>query len=329
MKTMVWMIVSSLFLIVFLDTDSFARLGKGGSFGPRQSAPILSTPKKSEPTQVQRPAAMQPQVRPQAGGPVAPRTGFFGGGIGGFLVGGMIGSLLFGGVASAAGGATGGVGLLDLIFLGAMVFFLVKAYKSRTQNRQEPKDDPWSIGLPQQAEPETETEIEEEVRRTETHHGANIRSAAVTNGLTHIRQMDPSFREEEFLQGAQEAFIMLQTAHAKGEIEKVDFLLDSALLEDFLRLQKEAEARGEKHAFEQLEILSATIVEAVQQSGTDSITVEFTFSVIDFTCDKNGRIIDGSMDPEQFTEYWRFMRNIGDDTWQVISILQPEEFKKP
>ncbi|WP_027390108.1 Tim44 domain-containing protein [Chrysiogenes arsenatis] len=325
MKTTFWMICSSLFILLILATDSFARLGKGGSFGPRQSSPMFSTPKKSEPTQVQRPATTQPQVQRQAGTPA--RAGFFGGGIGGFLVGGMIGSLLLGGVASAAGGATGGVGLLDLIFLGAMVFFLVKAYKSRTQNRQDPKSDPWSIGSPQQAEPLTESEIEE-VRPTEAQNRDVARSAAVSSGLAHIRQMDSGFREDEFLRGAQEAFTMLQTANANREIEKVDFLLDSALLQDFIRLQKEAEVREEKHAFEQLEILSAQIVEALQQSGADSITVEFTFSVIDFTCDKDGRIIDGSMDPAQFTEYWRFMRNIGDEAWQVISVLQPEEYKK-
>lgn len=328
MKTTFWTICSSLFIILILATDSFARLGKGGSFGPRQSSPMFSTPKKSEPTQVQRPATTQPQVQRQAGASTPARAGFFGSGIGGFLVGGMIGSLLLGGVASAAGGGTGGVGLLDLIFLGAMVFFLVKAYKSRTQNRPDSKNDPWSIGSPEQAEPMLDSEPDE-VRPTEAQSREVARSAAVSSGLAHIRQMDPAFREDEFLRGAQEAFTMLQSANANREIEKVDFLLDSALLQDFLRLQKEAEGREEKHAFEQLEVLSAHIVEALQQSGADSITVEFTFSVIDFTCDRDGRIIDGSMDPEQFTEYWRFMRNIGDEAWQVISILQPEEFKKP
>ncbi len=88
-----------------------------------------------------------PQKSPSQPGQTAPATPTaaprpFGGMLGGLLMGGLIGSLLFGGMHS-----WGGPGLLDILIIGGLLFFLFRFLKARRMATQEAGQTAFSTGL--------------------------------------------------------------------------------------------------------------------------------------------------------------------------------------
>ena len=54
------------------------------------------------------------------------------------------------------------------------------------------------------------------------------------------------------------------------------------------------------------------------------MTVAFVASVLDYTTDEAGTVIDGSRtEPVRFEEYWTFVRPVGPHAWRLSAIQQP------
>ena len=146
MKTLFMTVLAALVLALSVpDLADAARMGGGRSMG---SKPFMSVPTTPRP-QPAMPGGMQSrpmtnQSRPQA---QAPAAGGMMGGMGGFFGGMLAGSLLgsmFGGHAAAGAAGEGGMGLLDMLLIGLLIYFGIKFFRSRMGARQQPADGPGS-----------------------------------------------------------------------------------------------------------------------------------------------------------------------------------------
>lgn len=286
------------FFILFLAVeDSFARAGRsgGGSFGYRgsrtYSAPVKQAPTRQQTTQQQGTA---PQQQPMA----APRAGGLFGGLAGGLAGGIIGGLLFSslGHAAMAPGASGGLGILDIVLIGAGIFLIMRFFKRRKQSTEE------FLGGRKAANSSVPGGLDE--------------------GLGDIRRMDGYFDEEHFMTEAIDIFFNVQGAFGRGDIDQLRSVIAPRALETLKAQVEELSARGLVNRIEALAMKDAAITEAWQEKGTDYITLKFTASAMDYLEDREGNVVEGSKaEPALFTEYWTFAREIGKD-WKLSAIQQ-------
>ena len=74
---------------------------------------------------------------------------------------------------------------------------------------------------------------------------------------------------------------------------------------------------------ENIAVRRATVTEAWQEQGQDFATVYFLASLLDYTTDESGQIVDGSRtEPVKFEEYWTFVRPVGPNPWKLSAIQQ-------
>ena len=301
------------FLSVFvLEIDAFARVGGGRSSGSRgsrtYSAPRTATPSPSQPSrsgqysQPARPPLSQPQgsfLRSLAGG----------------IIGGMIGGMLFRslGFAGGAGGAGGGIGLMDIVLIGLILYGIYWFIKKR---RREAESGAYY----------RETQSYDSQQPASYAPAPGAQEDDLEKGLSHIRQMDRYFDEKKFADLSMDYFFRVQGAWANRDMTAVRTLLTEEM---FGVLQGDADRLKAGHRINKLDniaVRSADITEVWQEGGSDFITVKFYANLLDYTVDDvSGHVVEGSKtDPVKFEEYWTFTRPVGDSSWQLSAITQPQ-----
>jgi predicted lipid-binding transport protein (Tim44 family) len=288
--------------------DAWARARSGGSRGSRSySAP--ASPAPSNPGVPSTPSRTLGQPSPSP----APSRGFFGGGlmggIAGFMLGGLLGSMLFGGFG---GGFGGGIGLLEILLIGAGVFFLYRWMSKRRQAEQPAYATAGASAYGTAANTGSGGTAVMEMPPA---------MADLDRGLGHVRQMDPGFDPEALARSAGEVFRKVQTAVA---------LRDMTMLRDRLTPQMHAVLQGQcdelkgsgrTNHVEQIQIERSDVTEIWQEGGQDFATVYLAGTLRDFTVDAAGTVVAGSRtEPEKFAEYWTFTRPVGPSAWKLAAI---------
>jgi predicted lipid-binding transport protein (Tim44 family) len=287
--------------------DAWARAGSGGSRGSRSYSP----PAQPSPVSPARPSTPAAPSRTLDSPTSAPRRSPFGGlmgALGGFMLGGLLGSLLFGGF-----GGGFGIGMLDLLLIGGGLFLLFKLMQSR---RREPAyagvpgyaggGDPasWDVPAGGATLPERSPALDD-----------------LDRGLGYIRQMDPAFDAAALASDAADAFRAVQTALAAGDLGPVRERLTPEML---AHLQGQVEAlrrSGRTNRIERIQIERAEVTEAWQERGSDFVTVLLAGSLVDYTVDAAGAVVDGSRSgPERFEDFWTFTRPVGPNGWRLTAI---------
>jgi len=65
------------------------------------------------------------------------------------------------------------------------------------------------------------------------------------------------------------------------------------------------------------------VTETWQEGGQDFVTVRFLASVLDYTVNESGQVVEGSQtEPVKFEEYWTFVRPVGPNPWRLGAIQQ-------
>jgi predicted lipid-binding transport protein (Tim44 family) len=313
------------FFLSILEIDAWARAGGGRSMGSRGSRSY--TPPRSTPA----PTPVSPsQSSRQIGAPSAPAPSPFGGGgflrsMAGGIVGGMIGGMLFrslgfaGGGASGASGAGGGIGMMDILLIGALLYGIYWFIKQRRKEATASAAtgtfyrESSTAGTGQTALPLPAFESS----------GQEDTAAA---GLSHIRQMDPHFDEKRFTDGCMDQFFLIQGAWANRDLSGVR---NSLTDEMFRKLQEDAEqlkAKKQINRLENIAVRSVEITELWQEGGEDFITVKLYANLLDYNIDEQtGQVLSGSRtEPVKFNEYWTFTRPVGDHPWKLSAIDQVE-----
>lgn len=143
----------------------------------------------------------------------------------------------------------------------------------------------------------------------------------LTRVLNQIRQIDKSFDQTVFVQGAQAAYETIVVAFAKGDRGTLKDLLASDVFDNFERSIQDREDQNQEMSTDIVSISSANIIDATLVSKEAEITVKFEAEMISMTKDEDGMVVSGDPQPHAVNELWTFARNLKsrNPNWLLIA----------
>lgn len=295
--------------------EAWARAGGGGSRGSRS----YSSPTRPDSVSPGMPSSPSRSYGQPAPTPFSQqRPGLFGGlmgGLAGFALGGLLGSMLFGGLGNGFG-----IGLLEMLLIGAGIFLLITFMRRRRVESPQPAYA--TAGGPSGSYAGYGERTGPGAGGGAATMEAPVAPSDLERGLGHIRQMDSRFDPESFVMLARNAFFEVQQGVAQRD---VSWLRDRIAPELYATLQAQCDrlraARQTNHV-EQIRIRRAEVTEAWQESGRDFVTVYMAASLLDYTVDDaTGGVVEGSKGTAQSVEeFWTFARPVGANPWQLTAI---------
>jgi predicted lipid-binding transport protein (Tim44 family) len=246
-------------------------------------------------------------------------------GLAGGLLGGFVGSLLFGGSGHAAttGGGSSGIGLMDLVLIGALLYFLMRFLKRRREQAAMASSAYRQASVPDySAMPRTL-----EPARGAAGDTADARAGGdLERGFDQIRQFDANFSEERFKETAQDIFFCIQAAWMRRDLKGAENLVTEEMAAWMGEQYASLRDKGHINRLENIAVRKVELTEAWQESGMEFVTVLLTANLLDYTVDeKTGAVVAGDRDqPVKFEEFWTFTRSIGTPQWRLSAIHQAE-----
>jgi predicted lipid-binding transport protein (Tim44 family) len=236
----------------------------------------------------------------------------------GGIAGGFLGSMLFRGLGFGGGwggGGGGGIGLFEIILLAVILYLIYRFVKRRREAAsqgayyQSSSTDAASYQTYQPSRDPGETGTDD-----------------LQTGLRYIAQMDPGFDETRFRDGCLDTFFKIQGAWAVRDMSPVRNLLTDEMYRTIENDAERLKTEKKINKLDNIAVRTTDIVEAWQESGKDYITVRFYANLLDYTVDEaTGQVVTGSRtDPVKFEEYWTFVRQVGNNPWQLSAITQPQ-----
>ena len=288
---------------VLWTADAWARAGGGSSGGSRGSRGF-SSPSAPAPMSPTRPA-----TSPTSPQPSPSRWGGLGGMLGGLLLGGLIGSLLF-------GGHGGGIGLMEILVVGGLIWLAV----SFLRRRQQPQPaTPSGYAGPDAARSWEPTPAQYQGTGPTTREAP----ADLERGIAHIRQMDPDFDPKRMGDSASDIFFAVQAAWMARDMSSAAAVLTPEMQNILQADCSKLRAQRRINRLENIAVRSTDVTEAWQEAGHDYVTVRFLASLLDYTTDESGAVVEGSRsEPVKFEEYWTFVRPVGPGAFRLSAIQQ-------
>jgi len=134
---------------------------------------------------------------------------------------------------------------------------------------------------------------------------------ALNAALRVIRDADSSFSPKGFLAGARNAYEMILTDFAKGEMGELRRLLTDNVYQNFADAVTEREKAGERVKFTFIGIDKAEIITAELNEGQARLHVALQAEIISAVYDKSGKLIDGNeQDIFPLRDRWVFIRDV-------------------
>lgn len=298
------------FFIWILEVDIFARVGGGTSSGSRGSRSYSSpsSPYSSTSPSRQSTSPSQP-MSPQMQQPSIWRS------LGMGMAGGFLGSLLFGGMGLGGFGGSG-IGFLEIILIGGLLYFLYSYFRRRKQAES-------AAGSYYQTGSTPSMERQTSLSPSPQYQG--FAESDVESGIRHIKQLDPSFDEARFPDLCMDNFFKIQGAWINRDMAGVKNILTEEMFGIFHRDANKLRADKKINKLDNIAVRSVDITEAWQEGGIDFITVRFLASLLDYTESESGELLSGSKtEPVKFEEYWTFTRPAGNNNWQLSAINQAQ-----
>ena len=141
------------------------------------------------------------------------------------------------------------------------------------------------------------------------------------SGVAAIKKADPSFQEDQFLQGAASAFQMVLHAYAEGDLSQLRRLLGYDLFNEFSEAIRARHAENESLSLTIDSIDDVQLLDGELIDGVASVTVRLTSQQSRHVFDSKGdEIIDDSADKESVIDIWTFERDtqIADPNWKLV-----------
>ncbi len=225
-----------------------------------------------------------------------------------------------------------GFQFIDIIFFAMVAAFLVLRLRSvlgRRTGQERPRDIFGRSPNAPSGSPDNVVELPD--RRRATAAGAaeeRYAGTPVGAGLSQIRDADPSFNPERFVQGGRAAFEMILAAYSRGDDAALRPLLNDEVFGNFQKAIAERQQAEETLETELVGIKSAEIAEATLDGGTALVTVRFVSEQVNAVRDGKGEVVDG--DPNRVAEVidlWTFARDTQsrDPNWALVATRSPEE----
>jgi len=301
-STLVVVVFTLVALLALQSGEAFARAGSGGSRGSRtSSAPARPAP--TSPSDASSPS--RSSTSPTTPSPASSR-GWFGGimgGLAGFALGGFLGSLLFGGVG-------GGIGLLEIVLIGGALFLLVRVMSARRESQPSYATAGAPYGTAYDAGVEEATAAPPSAVPSDRERGVG-----------YIRSMDPTFDPANVAVAARSLFGDVQRAVMARDMSPVSASLTSRMYTELTSQCDRLRAARQTDRMEAIDVRSAEVTEAWQESGQDFVTVYLAGSLVDYTTDDtSGALVAGAQTPQNFEEFWTFTRAVGPNPWRLSAI---------
>jgi len=282
-----------------LTPPAEARSGAGGrSF----SSPMRQSAPQPAPSQFGQQRQQQQMQQPGGG---------FGRGLMGGLVGGALGGLLFGSLFGMGGN---GIGILPLLLLGGVGYFLYKRFVNRPPASSSAgyHQSPGSGGFQAGSFGGISVPPVPPIRE--------VRPAE--QGLAEIRLTDPGFDDKYFLEIASDVFFKVQAGWMRRDLDSYRHLLGSQLAAEYEGHFARMRESGRINKLESIAIRGVEIADAGSGKGEDYVTVLFTANLLDYTVDDTtGALIEGSMtEPVKFAEQWTWARPVRTEDWRLEGI---------
>lgn len=226
---------------------------------------------------------------------------------------------------------------IDILFFAAIAAFLVLRLRNVLGKRTGHQSSEFDPFRDRQKQNQTSSKPADEKvvrlpdgRRPEADREEPVQSEApgsTVSGLAAVRAADPSFDEQQFLQGARAAFEMVVMSFAQGDPKALRPLLADEVYKDFAGAIEERLQRKEALDTTLVSIDSAEIAETELQGRTAFVTVRFVSQQVNVTRDSEDRIIEG--DPNEVDtvrDIWTFARNVKsrDPNWKLVATQSPQ-----
>jgi predicted lipid-binding transport protein (Tim44 family) len=223
-------------------------------------------------------------------------------------------------------------GTIFFLIAAIVIFFQLRSVLGRRTGNERPPFDPYTAARTGEqngaAAPENVVSLPRRKAGGEVENSyAAIDAYAkpgtdLNKGLRAIRDADPSFEPQTFVDGAKMAYEMIVMAYADGDRRTLKNLLSREVYDGFVSAISERESRSEKTESSFVGIDKADIVAAEMKGSEAHVTLRVVSELISATRDSAGIVIDG--DPETVAEVkdvWTFARDTRsrDPNWKLVA----------
>lgn len=226
-------------------------------------------------------------------------------------------------------------GTIFFLVAAIVIFFQLRNVLGRRTGSERPPFDPYTAGRSRRSEKPESDSAEKVVslpRRKGSADAEENKYAAIdavaeagsslNKGMRAIKDADPSFDPNGFVDGAKLAYEMIVMAYADGDRRTLKNLLSRDVYDGFVAAIDDREKRAEKIESSFVGIEKAKIVGAELKGSEAHITLRIVSELISATRDSAGVVIDG--DPETVSEVkdvWTFARDARarDPNWKLVA----------
>lgn len=211
------------------------------------------------------------------------------------------------------------VPFVDILIFAIIAIFLGLRLRNILGSRDGYEQSPEEMGQRQamQQMPDNDDVSDEGAKKV-----VPIRPTALSgSGISAIKKADPSFQEDQFMQGAASAFAMVLTAFAEGDLSQLRRLLGYDLFNEFSDAIRDRNAENESLSLVIDEIEDVQILDGEMADGIASVTVRFVSKQTRRLFDGDGNeIVDDASLNEAVIDVWTFERDtqIADPNWKLV-----------
>jgi len=130
-------------------------------------------------------------------------------------------------------------------------------------------------------------------------------------GIETLRAGDPAFSLDAFLTRARTAFLALQDAWCKQNLDAGRGFLSPGAYFAWSAQLETLRAEGRRNVVENLQIRGMNAARVVHGRVFDDLTIRIDAAAADFEVDASGKIVYGDRSIQPFSELWTFQRSVG------------------
>lgn len=215
--------------------------------------------------------------------------------------------------------------LIQLLVLAGIAVFLILKLRSVLGTREgfeKPPLPPEEAARPDPVQQRKFDVIESGPDRDITDHVPEGSPAAVA--LAAMKQAEPSFSVNTFLQGARGAYEMILMAFERGDLSQVKAFLSPDVYDSFASAVRAREEQGltVEASFVGLREMGLNDATFDQTTREGEVTVRFVGELTSVVRNKAGEVIEGSpTEVKRQRDVWTFARRMGaaDPNWQLVA----------
>lgn len=147
-------------------------------------------------------------------------------------------------------------------------------------------------------------------------------AASIEEGVASLHATDPSFSIDSFQARVRTAFLALQDAWCRQNLDAGRGFLSPGAYFTWRAQVETMAAEGRRNVMEHLSVQRIDPVQIVHGRVFDDLTVRVSASAADFEVDRDNRIVFGDRTVRPFTEDWTFQRSVGVATTQKAGTLE-------